>query len=84
VANVTPATYQAWTVCLPQEEIAGRPRGYVPHYLPGSNPFLKEYSTKYRLPFDAPRAGAEAMYPEYESTLRQMMRTAGASGGTGK
>jgi hypothetical protein len=37
VSNVTPATYQAWTVCLAQEEIAGRPKGFVPHYLPGQN-----------------------------------------------
>lgn len=74
VANVTPETYQTWTVCLALEEIAGRPRGYVPHYLPGTNPYLTEYSTRYRLPFEAPRAGAEAMYPEYQSKLRQMLR----------
>jgi hypothetical protein len=74
VSNVTPATYQAWTVCLALEEIAGRPRGYVPHYLPGTNPFLTEYATKLRVPFEATRAGAEAMYPEYQSTVRQMLR----------
>ena len=71
VSNVTPATYQTWTVCLAQEEIAGRPRGYVPHYLPGTNPFIREYSTKFGLPFEATRAGAEAMYPESRSRLEQ-------------
>jgi glyoxylase-like metal-dependent hydrolase (beta-lactamase superfamily II) len=71
-SNVTPATYQTWTVCLPQEEIAGRPRGYVPHYLPGTNPYLREYSTKFRVPFEATRAGAEAMYPESRSRLAQV------------
>ena len=40
VSNVTPATYQTWTVCIAQEEIAGREKGYVPHYLPGQNPVL--------------------------------------------
>lgn len=75
VSNVTPATYQTWTVCLALEEIVGRPRGYVPHHLPGTNPFLTEYSTKSGLPFEATRAGAEAMYPEYQSRLRQMLQT---------
>jgi glyoxylase-like metal-dependent hydrolase (beta-lactamase superfamily II) len=71
-SNVTPATYQTWTVCLAQEEIAGRQRGYVPHYLPGTNPYLREYSTKFSLPFEATRAGAEAMYPESRSRLAQV------------
>ena len=75
VANVTPATYQTWTVCLAQEEIVGRPRGYVPHYLPGTNPFLREYSTRFGLPFQSPRAGAGAMYPEYQSRLRELLRS---------
>ena len=73
-ANVTPESYQTWTVCVPLEEGGGRPRGYVPHYLPGTNQYLTEYSTKFRLPFEATRAGAEAMYPEYQSKLRQMLR----------
>ena len=74
VSNVTPAAYQTWTVCIAQEEIAGRERGYVPHYLPGQNPYLKEYSTKFHLPFEATRAGAEAMYPEYQSKLKQLLQ----------
>jgi hypothetical protein len=74
VSNVTPATYQAWTVCLPQEEIAGRAKGFVPHNLPGRNPYLKEYSTKLHIPFEATRAGAEAMYPEYLPRLKQLLQ----------
>ena len=73
-ANVTPESYQTWTVCVPLEEGGGRTRGYVPHYLPGTNQYLTEYSTKFRLPFEATRAGAEAMYPEYQSKVRQMLR----------
>ncbi len=72
VANVTPATYQTWTVCLAQEEIAGRARGFVPHYLPGTNPFMSEYAMKFRLPFEATRAGAGSMYPESRRTLPQV------------
>jgi len=42
-----------------------RPRGAVPHHLPGSNPFLNEFPDKYGLPRDAARGGAETMYPEF-------------------
>jgi len=75
VSNVTPATYQTWTVCIAQEEIAGRERGYVPHYLPGQNPYLTEYATKFHLPFEAPRAGAAAMYPDYQAKLKQLLQS---------
>ena len=80
VANVTPATYQTWTVCLPLEEIVGRARGHVPHHLPGTNPFITEYSTKFGLPLGATRAGAEAMYPEHQSRLSQIKAAAAATG----
>ena len=72
VSNVTPATYQTWTVCRPQVEIAGRAPGFVPHYLPGANPFVEEYSKRFGLPLDATRAGAETMYPEYRPTLKAL------------
>jgi glyoxylase-like metal-dependent hydrolase (beta-lactamase superfamily II) len=42
-----------------------KPKNLVPHFLPGKNPFIKEFSTKFGLPFDAVFAGAEATYPEY-------------------
>ena len=47
------------------EEVGGRPRGYVPHFLPGGNPWLTEFATRVGLPFEATRGGAETMYPEY-------------------
>jgi cyclase len=72
VSNVTPATYQTWTVCVALEEIVGRPRGSVPHHLPGTNPFIREYSKAFGLPFGATRAGAGAMYPEHQSKLPQI------------
>lgn len=54
------------------EEIV-RPAGVVPHYLPGTNPFLTEFATKYGLPQEAARGGAETMYPEYQKKLRALM-----------
>jgi glyoxylase-like metal-dependent hydrolase (beta-lactamase superfamily II) len=42
-----------------------KPKNDVPHFLPGKNPFLKEFSEKFGLPFDPVFAGAESTYPEY-------------------
>ena len=46
-------------------EIADRKPGYVPHYLPGKNPFQMEYAQQHNLPLDAVLGGAKTMYPEY-------------------
>ena len=46
-----------------------RPLGAVPHHLPGTNPFLTEFSDKYKLPAAAARGGAETMYPEYKQKI---------------
>ena len=48
-----------------------RPLGVVPHHLPGTNTFLSEFSTKYKLPPQAVRGGAETMYPEYRAKIAQ-------------
>jgi hypothetical protein len=47
-----------------------RPDGEIPHYLPGANPYLHEFTTKHRLPPEAARGGAESMYPEYAGRLK--------------
>jgi hypothetical protein len=51
------------------------PEGTVPHRLPGTNPYLKEFSEWYGLPLEATRGGAETLYPEYRSTLKQTFST---------
>jgi hypothetical protein len=55
--------------CEPQVEIQ-RPEGAVPHYLPGTNPFLGEVTRKYNIPAETARGGAITMYPEYRKTLK--------------
>src|SRR5262245_58083846 len=42
-----------------------KPKNQVPHFLPGKNPFIKDFANKFGLPFEAVFAGAEATYPEY-------------------
>jgi hypothetical protein len=48
---------QNWVYpCAPVIEIP-RPRGAVPHYLPGENPFVREYADTLRIPLEAAQGG---------------------------
>lgn len=58
--------------CESVVEIANRPRGAVPNYLPGENPFVTEFAKKYHIPPQATLGGAETMYPEYQRKLKEM------------
>jgi hypothetical protein len=61
---------QAWLYpCEPVVEIV-RPKGTVPHYLPGQNPFIHEFADLYKIPVEAALGGAETTYPEYQSKLK--------------
>ena len=55
--------------CEPVWEIA-RPAGVVPHYLPGTNPFITEMTQKFNIPLEAVRGGAETQYPEFRKKIR--------------
>ncbi len=57
--------------CEPQVEIT-RKEGEVPHYLPGANPFLKELSDAYKVPYEAVRGGGQTLYPEYRKKLKDI------------
>jgi hypothetical protein len=57
--------------CSSVVEIANRPRGAVPSYMPGENPFLTEFADRYHLPHDAVLGGAETMYPDYRMKLQK-------------
>ncbi len=57
--------------CSAVVEIADQPRGAVPHYLPGENPFLKEFAVQHRLSDQAARGGAATMYPEFQSAANR-------------
>jgi hypothetical protein len=56
--------------CEYVEEAPGRPRGWVPSYLPGENAFINDFVEKARIPRAAALGGPETMYPEYRETLR--------------
>lgn len=49
--------------CDPAVEIE-RAWGFVPHYLPGTNPFYGEYAERYGIDVNDSLGGAETMYPD--------------------
>ncbi|MBI4263997.1 MAG: hypothetical protein HY657_06465 [Acidobacteria bacterium] len=63
--NTQPANYQGWLVCQADDEVPGRDPAWVPHHLPGQNPFIADFAKRHGLPFEATRGGAATMYPEY-------------------
>jgi hypothetical protein len=68
-----PYTGISWTwPCEPVTEIKDRPKNMVPHYLPGKNPNVTEFSGRYGIPEAAALGGAETMYPEFQLKLKEM------------
>lgn len=55
--------------CVAVVEIPGRERGFVPHFLSGSHPYLDQFSKRHGIPIEAAKGGAETMYPEYRARL---------------
>jgi hypothetical protein len=58
--------------CESVVEIANQPRGAVPNFLPGENPFVSEFATKYGIPLAATLGGAETTYPEFQQKMKEM------------
>jgi hypothetical protein len=69
--------------CRGVVEVA-RAEGDVPHYIPGKNPFLASYATRFGLPLAAAMGGAETMYPEYVETMKQMRPRAATPSGASR
>ena len=57
--------------CRSVVEIIGRPKGEVPSYLPGENPFMQEFPSKFGVPENAALGGRETMYPEYRLNMKK-------------
>ena len=49
-----------------------RPRGQVPHYLPGENPWVAEYAATHNLPQEVTLGGPDTMYPEYRTRMKTL------------
>ena len=65
------------------------PEGYVPHWLPGENPYLAEFAGEQAVPLEIMRGGPETMLPEIRPQVveyqQRMRQAAGAEepAGTG-
>jgi hypothetical protein len=63
--------------CVESEEetrAGGGNYGYVPHFLPGANPYLEEFATTYGIPVEAAMGGAETMHPDYRAKMATMKK----------
>jgi hypothetical protein len=49
-----------------------RPRGDVPSYLAGENPWVAEYAATHKLPQEVTLGGPAQMYPEYRNRLKTL------------
>jgi cyclase len=61
-----------WGHCGPAQildELGGRPKGSVPHYLPGQTDHIEEFVSKSGVPAEAARGGGATTYPEYMAKL---------------
>jgi hypothetical protein len=69
--------------CTVVEEV-DRPAGVVPSYMPGENPFLKEFGDRYNIPFEMVQGGAASMYPEAERKVTADINAKAKAGAAAK
>jgi hypothetical protein len=55
--------------CFPRREVVRPELHWVPHYLPGENPFVGEHANWLGIPVEATLGGAETALPEYKEQL---------------
>jgi cyclase len=66
-----PADHHAWLyACDDGEQVFGRAPDSVPNYLFGKQPFAREYSERYKLPFVASLSGVDSLYPGFAARIR--------------
>ena len=53
----------------------------VPHYLPGANPWIGEFSAKHAMPEAGVRGGAETLLPDWKPGAKPLPARPGANGG---
>src|SRR5207244_11194069 len=55
-----------------EETRAGESFGFVPHFLPGKNPYIDEFAIENGLPIEATRGGPETTRPDYRQKMKTM------------
>jgi hypothetical protein len=69
--NPDPNSFNPFWTCEYAEE-GEHPRGEVPSYFPGENPWIAEYAATHDLPQEATFGGAATMYPEYRIRMKAL------------
>ena len=75
-----PYTRVATAPCVEVEEetrAGGSGFGFVPHFLPGANPYINEFAIEHGIPIEAAMGGAETMHPDYRFKMATMKKPAG-------
>jgi hypothetical protein len=57
--------------CIPSVEVP-HAKGWVAYHLPGENPWLSEFASRWGIPIEATRGGAQTMYAAYQLKLANM------------
>jgi len=71
---------EAWLyACDDGEQVIGRPVDQVPSYLFGKNPYLREYTDKYKLQLLGSLGGQGTIYPEFAAKLKDPAATEAAA-----
>ena len=69
--NPDPNAFNPFWSCEYIEE-GENPRGFVPSYFYGENPWISEYAATHDLPLEAALGGGATIYPEYRSRLKTL------------
>ena len=69
--NPNPSAFQPFYLCEYAEE-GEHPRGEVPFYLPGENPWVAQYAADHNLPQEVTLGGPLTMYPEYRIRMKTL------------
>ena len=69
--NPDPNAFNPFWPCEYIEE-GENPRGFVPSYFHGENPWIAEYAATHDLPLEAALGGAATIYPEYRARLKTL------------
>jgi hypothetical protein len=61
--------------CVESEEetrAGGGNYGFVPHFLPGQNPYINEFAVEHGIPIEAAMGGAQTMHPDYRERMKTL------------